>query len=144
MFLILLYAVVLRQQALEFLVCLDNFFYFFNVFRYYDQFVSVEAKLPFTEDQVRVNFTWYDAFAKGSLLSSKPKLTISSGAYEKVCVLFNIAAIQSQVASVQSRETDDGLKLSAKLFQVSRFSDHCILPVVYYLLYIPLLSLRLT
>lgn len=42
-----------------------------------------------------------------------------------MCLLFNIAALQSQVASVQSRETDDGLKLSAKLFQVStnrRFS----------------------
>lgn len=80
--------------------------------------MAVESKLPFTEDQVRVSFTWYDAFAKGTFVSGKPKLSIASGAYEKVCILFNIAAIQSQVASVQSRETDEGLKLSAKLFQV--------------------------
>jgi len=81
--------------------------------------VSVEAKLPFTENQVRVNFTWYDAFAKGTLLSGRPKLTIASGSFEKTCMLFNIAALQSQVASVQSKETDEGLKLSAKLFQVN-------------------------
>ena len=87
--------------------------------RYYDQFVAVETKLPFTEDQVRVNFQWYDAFEKGTLLSGRPKLNIAQGSFEKACLLFNIAAIQSQVASVQSKETDEGLKLSAKLFQVT-------------------------
>ena len=81
--------------------------------------IAVEAKLPITEDQVRVSFTWYDAFAKGSMLGGKPKLSIALGAFEKACLLFNIAAIQSQVASVQSKETDEGLKLSAKLFQVN-------------------------
>jgi len=79
----------------------------------------LESKLPFTEDQVRVSFTWYDAFAKGSLLGGRPKLNIALGSFEKACLLFNIAAIQSRVAQVQSRDNDEGLKLSAKLFQVS-------------------------
>lgn len=91
--------------------------------RYYDQFCELEKKIPFTEDQARVNFTWYDAFAKGSLLAGKPKLTISLGSFEKAAILFNIAALQSQVASVQSKESDEGLKTTAKLLQVSS-SDH--------------------
>lgn len=47
-------------------------------------------------------------------------VAVSSLAYEKVCILFNIAALQSGVAAAQSFENDDGLKLAAKLLQVHK------------------------
>lgn len=49
-------------------------------------------------------------------------IAISTLSYEKVCVLFNIAALQSSVAATQSLDSDEGLKLAAKLFQVGFYS----------------------
>ena len=36
-----------------------------------------------------------------------------------MCALFNLAAFQSQVAAIQSQESDEGLKLATKLLQAS-------------------------
>ena len=44
---------------------------------------------------------------------------VASAAYEKACVMFSIGAMQTQVANSQDMRTDDGLKLAAKLLQVS-------------------------
>lgn len=44
---------------------------------------------------------------------------LASLAYEKECVLFNIAALQSGLAASQSTDSDDGLKLALKWFQQS-------------------------
>ncbi|CAG5125760.1 unnamed protein product, partial [Candidula unifasciata] len=87
------------------------------LYRYYDQLVAIENKLPIAENQIRVQFKWRDAFDEGSFLSGKRNLAIASAAYEKVCILFNIAALQSQVAAVQNHDSNDGLKLTVKLFQ---------------------------
>jgi programmed cell death 6-interacting protein len=43
----------------------------------------------------------------------------NSLAFEKLCVLFNIAAMMSQVAGNQDLDVDDGLKVSMKYFQLA-------------------------
>ncbi|XP_049821414.1 programmed cell death 6-interacting protein isoform X2 [Aethina tumida] len=87
------------------------------IYGYYDQIVALESKIPAQE--LQVPFKWKDAFDKGSIFGSRISLTVSSLSYEKVCVLFNIAALQSAVAAQQSIENDDGLKLAVKLLQLS-------------------------
>lgn len=52
---------------------------------------------------------------KGSLLFT----AVTSLGYEKACVLFNIAALQSQIgAGHRLSDTDEELKSAAKLLQV--------------------------
>lgn len=86
-----------------------------TVARYCDQLAALEGKIP--AQDVQIPFKWKDAFDKGSLFSGKMSLTINSLSYERMCCLFNLAAFQSQVAAVQSQESDEGLKLAAKLLQ---------------------------
>lgn len=43
---------------------------------------------------------------------------LASLGYEKTCVLFNAAALASQIASEQNLDNDEGLKAAAKFYQV--------------------------
>ncbi|XP_065147130.1 programmed cell death 6-interacting protein isoform X1 [Paramisgurnus dabryanus] len=85
--------------------------------RYYDQLCAIESKFPFTE--LCVTFTWKDAFDKGSLFGGSVKLALASVGYEKTCVLFNVGALASQIASEQNLDNDEGLKSAAKFYQLA-------------------------
>lgn len=41
-----------------------------KLIRYYDQMTAIEGKLPISENQIRVQFKWQDAFG-GSLFGNK-------------------------------------------------------------------------
>lgn len=87
--------------------------------RYYDQLKLFSNKCPVNE--VPINFKWKDAFDKGGyFLSSSPSLIIQSLAYEKVCILFNIASSLSDIAATSLNEdvkNEHALQLAAKYFQ---------------------------
>lgn len=91
-----------------------------TLLRYYDQICSIEPKFPFSENQICLTFTWKDAFDKGSLFGGSVKLALASLGYEKSCVLFNCAALASQIAAEQNLDNDEGLKTAAKQYQVCR------------------------
>lgn len=87
--------------------------------RYYDQLNYLDAKCPAVE--FSIPFKWKDAFDKGSFFMGSASLTLSTLGYEKICILFNIGAMQSQVACshISDTKNDEGLKLAAKYFQMA-------------------------
>ena len=75
----------------------------------------MQSKLP----QADVPFKWRDAFEKGGLFSSGA-LTVSNMGFEKVCLLFNIGALMSNLGAYQGKEStynDISLKQAIKHFQ---------------------------
>ncbi|KAJ2947267.1 hypothetical protein O0L34_g16980 [Tuta absoluta] len=85
------------------------------IYNYYDQLASLESKVP--PQEVAVPFKWKDAFDRGSIFGGRMSLTVSSLAFERVCVLWNMGALQSSLAAKQPLDTEDSLKLAAKLCQ---------------------------
>jgi programmed cell death 6-interacting protein len=81
------------------------------VYNYYQQLCYAEEIFPISDLQVSVKFTWRDAF--------KPEVKDSrcSIAFEKACVLFNAAALESNAAILCDRSALDGAKAALSHFQ---------------------------
>ncbi|KAJ3342835.1 bck1-like resistance to osmotic shock [Gonapodya sp. JEL0774] len=66
------------------------------LYRYYGQLELLDLRFPIEEKTVKIVFNWYDAF-------SSAKVSQHSVAYEKACVIFNLAGVCSAIGSFQNR-----------------------------------------
>ncbi|KAI9300314.1 BRO1-like domain-containing protein [Cunninghamella echinulata] len=82
------------------------------LYRYFGQLELLDLRFPIDEKHIRVLFTWYDAFNETS--TSQYSL-----AFEKACIIFNIAATLSAIAASQNRADADGRKRAYNFFQAS-------------------------
>uniref|UniRef100_A0A0E0BC69 BRO1 domain-containing protein n=2 Tax=Oryza glumipatula TaxID=40148 RepID=A0A0E0BC69_9ORYZ len=74
----------------------------------------VEPRFPISPDRAHVHslaFTWHDAFKTGK------KASVASIHLEKAAVLFNLAAVYSQIALAADRATDVGIRTACGSFQ---------------------------
>ena len=78
--------------------------------KYYGQLEYTELRFPLNENGVKVHFSWKDTI-------SETIVRQYSIAYEKASVLFNIAALQTNIASTQDRFSESGLKSACNYFQ---------------------------
>ncbi|KAG5188686.1 BRO1-like domain-containing protein [Tribonema minus] len=79
--------------------------------QYYSQINRLGSLFPVSEEHIKVAFNWCDAF-----VPSKKKGQ-SSLAFERACVLYNLAAIESHLACNADRASEDGIKAAYRHFQ---------------------------
>ncbi|KAK6630041.1 hypothetical protein RUM44_005439 [Polyplax serrata] len=82
------------------------------LFRYYNQLYFVERRFFPPDRSLGIFFEWYDS------LTGIPSCQ-RTVAFEKACVLFNIAAVYTQIAAKQDRKSIDGLSDATDSFLCS-------------------------
>ncbi|PSR74743.1 hypothetical protein PHLCEN_2v9622 [Hermanssonia centrifuga] len=76
------------------------------LYKYFGQLELLELRFA----EIRVTFPWRDAF-------TNKLITQTSIAYEKACIIFQIAATHSAIASSQNRSDPEGLKRAFYYFR---------------------------
>ncbi|KAL2137440.1 hypothetical protein VTI74DRAFT_61 [Chaetomium olivicolor] len=82
------------------------------LYRYYGQLELLDLRFPVDEQHIRVSFTWFDAFTHKA--TSQYSL-----AFEKASIIFNISAVLSCHAAIQTRSQESGLKQAYHSFQAA-------------------------
>ena len=85
-----------------------------QLLKYYGMLSAMELRFPISKDGSHINgltFVWWDAF-KSSKKEKQQNIN-----FEKCSILFNLAALHSQHAIDQDRQTSEGLKVACKKFQ---------------------------
>lgn len=82
------------------------------LYKYYGQLELLDLRFPIDENHIRVPFIWKDAFTQKSVSQY-------SLAYEKACIIFNLAAVLSAIGANQNREDPEGIKKAFHAFQAS-------------------------
>ncbi|ORY88475.1 BRO1-like domain-domain-containing protein [Leucosporidium creatinivorum] len=92
-----------------------------NLTAYYAQLSFLVTKLPL---DVGASFPWYPAFSSPSggplslgAFQGSPLVQLPNLQYERLCVLFNIAALHCSLAFQQRRSDQEGMKASIAAFQ---------------------------
>ena len=80
--------------------------------RYYAQTTLIGDKLPVTDggNGAKVAFTWTDS------LKPRKQYTQTNWLFEQACVLFNLAAVESQLAASTKRDSPQGIEAAGKRF----------------------------
>ncbi|GAA97152.1 uncharacterized protein L969DRAFT_44407 [Mixia osmundae IAM 14324] len=93
---------------------------------YYTQLEHLSIKFP---DDMAIDFSWYSlftghndttapgAFLPGTMPTKGRPITSHNLAYEKACVLFNLAVTYADLAYEADRSTLDGIRRAAQSFQ---------------------------
>ncbi|KAI5055520.1 hypothetical protein GOP47_0029041 [Adiantum capillus-veneris] len=84
--------------------------------RYYRALCMMESRFPISNEKEHVNsltFTWFDAFKPGK------KANQQNIHFEKASIVFNLAAVQSQLALAADRATLNGIKQACNCFQAA-------------------------
>ncbi len=83
--------------------------------RYYCQLVDLENRVNLDAADLKVPFAWYNCSA-----GDDKKILVSSHnlRFERAAVLFNIAAVNIQLAGMESFTSAEGLKRACNFYMV--------------------------
>jgi len=84
-----------------------------KIIRYFIELCKAEGRFPISDSQVKVHFSWADAFKKTR------KAAAVNCSFEKAGVLYNWASLEGALGAGFDRSTEEGLKLASRHFQVA-------------------------